>query len=120
MTPFDIVNDLLHKKELPFDDKAYVPFIINKAVGNHVDCILPANTMNKNHHLPKHLQHQYYLNIITPMRRFAKWVKKLKDDDVEIVMEYYQFSRQKAKEALSLLTKEQLVQIKRIMRGKDD
>jgi hypothetical protein len=44
--------------------KDYVPFVINKALSFHYDCIMIANEMNKLPNTDKILQYHYYLNKI--------------------------------------------------------
>jgi hypothetical protein len=44
-----------------------------------------------------------YINIIRPKKRFNKWIKAEKVDDLETVKEYYGYSTEKAKQILPLL-----------------
>lgn len=95
------------------DEKDYNPFIVNRAIAYHIDCILHANMMNLYHGLDKKLQYDYLLNSINGMKRkFQPWQKQLVINDLECVKEYYGFSNQKAKEALNILTKEQIASIR--------
>ena len=48
-------------------------------------------------------------------RPFQKWPKKVKDEDLEIIMEYYQISRVKAEYYQELLSDEQITKIKEDM-----
>jgi hypothetical protein len=74
--------------------------------------------MNRLHHLDPKLQFEYYLNSIRPMKRYAKWVKRVDDENLEIVKQYYGYSNKKAKQALSILSKSQLNIIKqRLQKG---
>lgn len=96
------------------DEKDYVPFVINRALSFHLDCILQANEMNIYPSLDKKLQYQYLINIIRSWKRpFQKWIKQEKISDLEVVKEYYQYSNEKAKEALKLLTSDHINEIKR-------
>jgi len=118
----EIIPSILQtKKEVVTQDneRDYVPFIVNKALSFHYDCILYANEMNKNAHLDKNLQYHYYINIIRPWKRpFQKWQKLEKSEDLNIVKEYYKYSNDKAKAALEILTKEQLKEIeKKLYKG---
>jgi len=69
--------------------------------------------MNCNHHLDHKLQYSFLINIIRPSKRFSKWVKKEKDEDLEAIMEHFGYNRQKAKTALELLTPDQIKTIKK-------
>ena len=42
----------------------------------------------------------------------AKWVKKVSEDDLELVKEYYGYNNEKARQALSILSDDQLVLIR--------
>jgi len=117
MSPFDFVNQILQgKKQLIVDDlteKEYNAFIVNRSLSYHKDCVLYVNEMNKRHFLDKKMQNDFLLNTIRSQKRpFAKWVKSEKSDDLECIKQVYQYSDSKAKEALRLLSKEQIQQLK--------
>jgi len=110
----EIVPSILQtKKYVLEDEKDYLPFIVNKSLSYHIDCILYANQMNMNHNLPKVLQYQYFLNTVRPMKRkFQSWQKQVVIKDLDCVKEYFGYSNEKAKEALRILTDEQIAFIK--------
>ena len=115
MTPFEFVDLLLHKKkpvgELNF--KEYKPFLINRSLSYHVDCVLYSNEMNMWPGLDPDMQYQYLLNNIRPMKRaYRPWQKSNRDVDIESVKTYFGYSNQKAKDALRILTDEQIAEIK--------
>jgi hypothetical protein len=117
MSPFDFVKEILQgKKQLIVDDlteKEYVPFIINRSLSYHKDCVLYANEMNRRHFVDKKLQNDFLLNTVRSQKRpFAKWVKAEKSDDLECIKQIYGFSDSKAREALRLLSKDQIQQLK--------
>ena len=118
MTPFDFINAILvNKKNLLKDDelstKDYLPFIVNRGLSFHLDCVLYANEMNLRPSIDKDQQFQYLLNTIRPMKRpFAPWQKANVDKDIECIKAYYGYSDNKAKDALSILTDEQIAEIK--------
>ena len=92
--------------------KKYPPFIVNKCMSAHTDCVMFANEMNINHHLSKDLQYHFYLNSIRKKKRFSPWLRKDKIKDLDVVKQYYGYSNDKAIQALKILTKEQLNFIK--------
>jgi Bacteriophage clamp loader A subunit len=95
------------------DVKSYPPYMVNRALSQHMDCILHVNEMNRNYGLDNDLQFQYYLNSIRPMKRpFQKWAKVENDKDLDAVKEYFGYSNEKAKMALQILNNEQLTYIK--------
>ena len=72
-----------------------------------------SNEMNGYHFLPKKMQFDYFINSIRERRRFGgRWLTQKKVKDLELVKEYYDYSNSKAKEALSILTNDQLENIK--------
>ena len=116
--PFDYVNEILQgKKQLIVDDlteKEYVPFLTNRSLSQHKDCVIFANEMNQRHHLDKKMQNDFLLNTVRSMKRpFAKWAKSGKDDDISCVKMVYGLSDSKARDAMRLLTKEQIQQLKK-------
>jgi hypothetical protein len=99
-------NDL--QDEDPTAIKQYSPYIINRCLSGFIDTIMYANEMNINNHLDGRLQYLYYLNTIRKKKRFSPWLKKDKINDLELIKQYYGYSNEKAKSALSLLNKEQI------------
>mgnify|MGYP001249360413 CR=1 FL=1 len=93
--------------------KKYPPYIINKCLSMFYDCIAQANEMNGYHFLDKKVQFHFYINSIRKRKRFGgKWLSQTKLKDIEYVKEYYGYSNEKAKQALNILTKEQIEVIK--------
>ena len=114
----DWLNSInLNKQDITVDDpqtiKKYAPFIINKCMSAHLDCVMFANEMNLNGHLAKDLQYQFYLNSIRKKKRFYPWLRKDKIKNLDVVKSYYGYSNEKATQALKILTKEQLDYIKK-------
>lgn len=98
--------------EDPSSVKEYAPYIINRCLSGHIDCLMYANEMNKFSSLDKKLQYDFFINIIRKKKRFSPWLKQEKIKDLEIVKSYYGYSNEKAKQALRILTKKQLDFIK--------
>jgi hypothetical protein len=117
MNPFDYVNAILqNKKQLIVDEsseKDYTSFLVNRSLSYHKDCIMYANEMNRRHFLDKKLQNDFLLNTVRSQKRpFAKWVKVEKSEDLECIKQVYNFSNSKARDALRLLSKEQIQELK--------
>ena len=98
--------------EDPSSKKEYAPYIINKCLSGTIDSLMYANEMNKNHSLDKKLQYDFFINSLRTRKRFSPWVQKDKIKDIEVVKSYYGYSNEKAKQALSILTQEQINFIK--------
>jgi hypothetical protein len=116
--PFDFVNAINSKEktDLMADneeaEKKYSPFLTNRAMSYFNDTIGHANRMNMLYHLDNKLQFHFYLNIVRPRVRRSKWHKKIENTDLEIIQQYYGYSSTKAKEALSVLSPDQINEIK--------
>ena len=94
--------------EDPSLEKEYSPYVINRCLSGHLDCIMFVNEMNKYHFLPKKIQYDFLLTSLRTKKRFAPWLRKDKIKDLELVKRYYGYSNEKAKQALRILTNEQL------------
>lgn len=96
----------------PDQEKDYPAFIVNKCLSSFVDSVLYANEMNKNCHLDKKLQYDFFINTLKPRKRFSPWIKKQTLENIEIVKEYYGYSHNKALQAIEILTNDELNKIK--------
>lgn len=118
MNPFEFSNSITYTKQDIMNDlneKEYAPFLVNRALSYHQDCILYANEMNRRFDISHRLQYHYLLNTIRKRKRFAKWSKPELIDDLKIVMDYYSVSREKAEEYLNILTKSGIETLKKRM-----
>lgn len=105
-TKKDVIND--------DNERDYLPYIINKALSFHYDCVIRANQMNLSPGLDRKLQYHFLLNSIRAWKRpFQKWQKLEKNDKIELIKEYYNYSNEKAKATLSLLSEEQFDYIRK-------
>jgi len=91
-----------------WSEKQYNPYMVNRALSFAIDTIMYANEMNCHPHLRKSLQFWFLLNSVRPNKRFTKWVKAEKDEDVDLLKRYYGYNTQKAKQALRILSASQL------------
>lgn len=113
----ELLPSILQNKEYLLNseesEKEYKPFIVNKALSQHIDCIFHTNEMNLANHLDNKLQYDYlYHSVKSYKRNYQKWFKVNESPEIELVKEYYNVSNSKAKTLLSVLTKEQLDYIK--------
>ena len=99
-------------EEDPSTIKNYAPYIINRCLSGHLDCVMFANEMNKYSFLDKDMQYSFYLNSLRKKKRFSPWLRKDKVTDLEIIKQYYGYSNEKASNALKILTPEQINFIK--------
>lgn len=117
MNPFEYVNAInMTKKDIMVDDlaeKSYNSYMVNRSLSYFNDTVLMANEMNVHHHLDNRLKFDFLINIVRKKKRFSKWIKPETVSDVEVVKEYYGYSNEKAKSALSLLTSDQINELKK-------
>lgn len=111
MNPFEFVkainkgNDIM---KTPLDEKDYNAFLVNRTMSRFADVIGIAHLMNRYHNLPSKLQFSFWLNTARAKSRFKKGSKKKPNHDLELVKEYFNYSDRKAREALNILTEEQV------------
>ena len=108
---FDYVKNINTKKGYDYDLSGYVPFLTNRAFAGFIDTIMFAEQMNQAHALGPQLQYDFYYYGIRKGSRFAKIPKPVDPPGLDIVMEYYNYSRQKALEVMHLLDKNAMLNI---------
>ena len=116
MNHFDYLNSInLTKQDIMIDDiceKAYNSFMVNRGLSYFPDTVVIANEMNKHHQIDNKLQYHFFINMIRKRKRFSKWAKANKESDIDAVKEYYGYSNEKARQALTLLSPDQITIIK--------
>ena len=94
-------------------EKKYPPYVINRCMSMFYDTVMHSNEMNGLHFLPKRMQFHFFINSIRKKRRFGgKWLSQTKLKNLALIKEYYGYSNSKAKEALNILSKNQIENIK--------
>jgi hypothetical protein len=116
MNPFEFVKAINTKKDIMRDDldeKAYNSYMINHSFSYFPETVLLANEMNIQHHLDSKLQNDFLLGTVRKNpKRFSKWNKVDSSEELQAVKEYYGYSNSKARSALSLLSTDQIDEIK--------
>jgi hypothetical protein len=117
MGPFEFtktINDTKHNlvDEDPEVEKDYIPFLVNRSLGYFMDTIMYANEMNRFNSLDYKLQYDFLLNIIRPRKRYSKWLKKSKDDNIDLIKKFYGYSYTKAKDVVDILSEDQIEHIR--------
>lgn len=116
MSPFDFINAINTTKQNLFEDpqasKDYSSFLVNRGLSYFHDTVLYANEMNQHATIPPDWQFSFLLNTIPKKKRFSKWHKKdAETKSLLLVKEYFGYSSEKAKEALSVLSEKQISMI---------
>ena len=98
------------------NEKEYEPYIVNRALSQHNDILLYVNEMNRYSGLDKKMQYDFYINTLVAKKRpFQKWYKASESKDIQVIKEYFGYSSEKAKDALRILTPEQINNIKEVI-----
>ena len=115
ISTFDFANSINFTKENLIVDEAtekeYNPFIVNRAMGFAADTVIPGNEMNARPHIDNKMQYDFLCGVVRKSKRYNKWIKS-EEENLEAVQEYFGYSFNKAKEALRILTSEDIEKIK--------
>lgn len=118
---FDLLNDISYGKMYrigkDIDVSQYNAYMINRGLSQHLDTIFFANEMNKAHHLPKLMQHDFLFHAVPKKKRYGKWAKadSIDSEVIEYLMWRYALSQTKAMEYYRILTDEDLTAVRQMM-----
>ena len=121
MTIVDWVNQVLvHKKPwdsfTESDQKTFNTFIINRWLSMDEEFIEIINYLQKYWSLDSKEVYRVYCDVLPKGKRFNKYIKGKKDKKydselISIICKYFECSVKEAKESLSLISKENLINI---------
>lgn len=116
-SPWDIANIINSKTGVIEANKSnYDIFIMNKIYSNNQDSVFfanEANTFTKN--ITEQMHFDWYYTGTSKKSRYGKWYKKPKDTDpelIEYVKEYFNYSKEKAIEAIDCFDEQTIEDIK--------
>lgn len=122
ITPFTFLNAINKSKEdiirnhedfsREYMEKLYNAFMVNRGLSYFEDTILHANEMNQKYNLSADAQFQYFRNVLTKRNRFSKWNKRVKDEELDLIQEIYECSREKAKGYRKILSDSDIKKLK--------
>ncbi len=117
MTPFDVIKHITTGEKLPedFTLSLYSPFVVNRGLSFYWDTCLVANELNIKTGIPKEAQLIFLNQIVSKRKRWSKWHKEKKSAKIKVLQELYGYSTLKSKEALSVLTPEEFLEVKRLL-----
>ena len=113
-SPFEYIKSI-NFKDYQFDLSGYVPFLTNRCFAMHMDTVLLSEEMNQCHKLGPELQYDFYYYSVRKGKRFGFPPKPPEVDNIELIQEFFGYSKQKALEALQLLSTEDINNIKKSM-----
>ena len=111
LTSINSSKENLVEKE-PLCEKEYIPFVVNKCLSYFPDTIFYANQINVRPGLDKKMQYDYLRLSVSKRKRFSKWFKEEKNDNIKLIQEYYGYSYRRAKEVLDCLIDDNIRTIK--------
>jgi len=113
INPFALISSISNTKiDILENEKDYNAFMVNRGLSYFPDTVIYANEMNKFHHLDNRLQYQFLINTIRKRNRFSKWNKSIESENINAIKKYYNYSNEKARDVLPLLSNENLNIIK--------
>lgn len=111
LSPFDYLNSINQTKmDLMTEEteKQYSAYMVNRGLSYFQDTIFAVNEMNKYHQLDNRLQYDFLMGIVRKRKRFSKWFKPEQSDPIEVIKQYYGYNDELARQALTLLSNEQI------------
>lgn len=128
MNPFDFLNEINHGKNNIIKDsdnpelvaRDYNSYVINKTLSYFADTLNDANQMNLYPHLENDIQFDYLINKIRSRKRFTKWSKPENDENLQILSQYFRINLNKARDAMAILSAEDIDAIKTKIKGNND
>jgi DNA-binding LytR/AlgR family response regulator len=112
---FEFLDSINHtKKDIMTDEneKQYNAYVVNHFLSGSVDAVLPANEMNCLPFLDKRLQYDYLKHSIRKQRRYTKWLKNEKTEDLQLIQKYFSYNIEKARDVVNILSKEEMQKIR--------
>lgn len=91
--------------------QSYPPFVVTRCLSYFPDTLFVVNEMNTRPHTDSKMHFDFLRHAVRPRKRFSKWLKREEDERVGALVEYYGISSRKAREALRVLTEEEIEEI---------
>mgnify|MGYP001296104863 CR=1 FL=1 len=90
---------------------SYPPFVVGRCLSYFPDTLFAVNEMNTRAHIDPKMHFDFLRGAVRKRKRFSKWLKRESDERVQALIEYYGFSAKKAREALTVLSSQQVAEI---------
>jgi hypothetical protein len=98
-------------------EKLYPKFPVSRSLSYSMDAILLVNELNTRglaqHDITNKQHFEFLLHVLPKKKRYGKWEKPEVSEETQLLIDCYNYSYEKAKEAAAVLTTEQLDEIKR-------
>lgn len=106
----------LARKEGDLFFKDYNPWIINRILAKHRDTFFYAFLLNQCPDISKESHYEFLLYSIRPAKRFARLDRPEVNPDVDLIKKHYNYNDVRAREALQVLTKKDIEEIRETYR----
>jgi hypothetical protein len=110
-------NSINQKTEYLEDLTQYSQWRTDRYLSNFIDTIMYVNDVNLNPPLDDKLHYDYLFHSIKKRNRFYKKKKSIEDKNFLLISEVYKYNKQRTREALKILTSEQIEIIRKIKEG---
>lgn len=90
-------------------------FMMNRAFSLSEDSVLAAHLLNQRPHLWADAHITFYVNTLRARRRFEKWPKTLKDDQIRIIAQFYGMSYREAAASYGIHSEEDIAEMRRVL-----
>jgi len=110
----DILNSINTGKEPVIsreNEREYVPYIVARCFSNFPDTLFHANELNSRGVTDKKMHYDYLFHSLRKRKRFSPWQKRAESGEEEAVGWFYNISKNKARDYLRILKKEDLQKI---------
>lgn len=95
--------------------KLYPRFPVARSLSYSMDCIFLVNELNKMGDSVDNVQHyEFLLGVIPKKRRYNKWEKPDITEDEKLVMEIFNYSLEKARDTLTVLSSDEVNTLRQI------
>lgn len=92
----------------------YPSYMINRALSQSKDTIQYANLINiKAEYMAPKMQYDFLFHAVPKRKRFEKWAKSEKLDDIEVIKKVFGYSQKKAEIARDLMTDADVEELKK-------
>lgn len=114
---FDYINSINSKEYIFTEDADYTSFVVGTAFSYFPDTVFIANEINKYQNVDKKQHYDFLYHMIRKGKRYSKWHKKSKSEDVKLISEYYNISEREAELYVKLMTDEQIKKLETMHGG---
>lgn len=100
------------KQRVESDEFPYVSWRTNSYFANFIDTVFYANMMNTYYDLDPKLQYDFMMASVPKKKRFFRRATGVNHDDFTLIQDVYKYNVRRTREALDVLTKDQLATLK--------